>query len=49
VYHSSLDPTEYEEMLKSAGFTRVNIVIRDSECGEHSILLASDYEPRDVE
>lgn len=43
VYHSSLDPREYEEILKAAGFLRVTIALRDKSCGGHSVLHASDY------
>ena len=43
VYHSSLDPGEYEQILLAAGFSQVTIVLRDKKCGEHSVLLASGY------
>jgi SAM-dependent methyltransferase len=45
VYHSSLDPKEYEQILLAAGFAQVAIVLRDKKCGEHSVLLASGYKP----
>ena len=41
VYHSSLDPNEYEQILVTAGFAQVTMVLRDQECDEHSVLLAS--------
>ncbi len=43
VYHSSLDPMEYKEILASAGFSKVTIALCDKSCGEHSVLLASGY------
>ena len=44
VYHSSLDPNEYEQILLAAGFAEVTIALRDEKCGEHSVLLASGYQ-----
>jgi len=44
VYHSSLDPAEYGEILRQAGFAEVTVVLRDEHCGEHSVLLAGGYE-----
>ncbi|MGB0562162.1 MAG: class I SAM-dependent methyltransferase [Spirulinaceae cyanobacterium] len=43
VYHSSLDPTEYKEILISVGFSKVTIVCCDKNCGERSVLLASGF------
>jgi len=43
VYHSSLDPSEYEEFLEGAGFSDVAITLNDEACGDHSVLLASNY------
>ena len=43
VYHSSLDPNEYKQILLAAGFSHVTIALRDEKCGEHSVLLASGY------
>ena len=40
VYHSSLAPEEYEIILNSAGFEKVEIELEDESCGFHSILLA---------
>lgn len=44
VYHSSLDPSEYRETLEAAGFENVELSLRDARCGEHSILVASNYQ-----
>ena len=41
VYHSSLDPAEYEQILSAAGFAQVTLVLCDQKCGDHSVLLAS--------
>lgn len=41
VYHSSLEPNEYQQILLAAGFARVTMVLCDEKCGEHSVLLAS--------
>ncbi|MEB3231457.1 MAG: class I SAM-dependent methyltransferase [Leptolyngbyaceae bacterium] len=43
VYHSSLDPMEYKEMLIFAGFLEVTTVLGDKNCGGHSILMASGF------
>ena len=40
VYHSSLDPEEYRQILYSAGFTNIEIELQDEDCGFHTILLA---------
>lgn len=44
VYHASLAPDEYRKILKSAGFKTVRMVLRDANCSQHSVLLASGYE-----
>jgi len=41
VYHSSLDPTEYRDILGSLGFTRFEMELEDESCAFHSVLLAS--------
>lgn len=41
VYHSSLDPEEYRQILYSAGFKNVEITLQDEDCGSHTVLLAS--------
>jgi hypothetical protein len=43
VYHSSLDPHEYAQILLAAGFPHVTIALGDKKCGEHSELRASGY------
>ena len=43
VYHASLDPAEYQEILTSAGFAKVTVELRDKDCDYHSLLLASGY------
>lgn len=48
VYHASLAPEEYRAIFKAAGFTTVTIVLCDETCGEHSVLLASGFEPRTI-
>ena len=40
VYHSSLDPLEYKRIFSSAGFSEVEYVAQDQQCGLRSILLA---------
>ncbi|MEM7674781.1 MAG: class I SAM-dependent methyltransferase [Myxococcota bacterium] len=40
VYHASLDPSAYRTILDTCGLSVVSIVLRDPECGDHSILLA---------
>lgn len=49
VYHASLDGSEYEKILRSAGFAEVTIVLCDEDCGGHSLLLASGFSPRKPE
>lgn len=43
VYHSSLAPDEYREILQTAGFVDVTLVLGDESCGGHSVLLARGY------
>jgi SAM-dependent methyltransferase len=40
VYHSSLDPDEYEAALAEAGFEMLAFVPEDPDCGGHSVWLA---------
>jgi len=40
VYHSSLAASEYQSILHSLGFNKIEIVLEDESCGCHSILLA---------
>ncbi|MDJ0832558.1 MAG: class I SAM-dependent methyltransferase [Gammaproteobacteria bacterium] len=41
VYHSSLEPDEYESILNSLGFNNIEIKLEDESCGFHSVLLAT--------
>ena len=41
VYHASLAPAEYRSILEQHGFTAIEIVLRDPDCDQHSVLLAS--------
>jgi SAM-dependent methyltransferase len=43
VYHASLAPEEYDERLRRQGFGNVEYRLRDPDCGEHSVLLATGY------
>ena len=40
VYHASLAPEEYEELLGRAGLALVDFVAEDPSCNVHSVLLA---------
>lgn len=40
LYHGSLDPAEYHNLLDENGFSVVDHVIEDPECGGHTIWLA---------
>ena len=44
LYHSSLDPAEYEELLTTNGFVVRAYVAEDPECGEHTVWLATHEE-----
>ena len=41
LYHSSLDPAEYEELLRRHGFTVQAFEPNDVECGGHSVWLST--------
>lgn len=45
LYHASLDPEEYRQLLKSHGFDYVSHAIEDPDCAGHSVWLArfADY------
>ncbi|MCB0325441.1 MAG: class I SAM-dependent methyltransferase [Bdellovibrionales bacterium] len=43
VYHSSLEPAEYQRLLAGFGFSRVVIVPRDQTCGGRTVLLAAEF------
>ena len=40
LYHASLDPGEYEQLLSSNGFSVQRYVPNDPACGEHTVWLA---------
>lgn len=40
IYHASLDPVEYEELLQNNGFKVLNFRPEDPECAKHTIWLA---------
>ena len=40
VYHSSLAPDEYREILHRIGFNKIEIKLEDKDCAFHSVLLA---------
>jgi cyclopropane fatty-acyl-phospholipid synthase-like methyltransferase len=41
LYHASLDPAEYEQLLSSNGFSVQCYVPNDAACGEHTVWLAT--------
>ena len=41
VAHASLDPNEYEQVLRAGGFAEVITALDDPECGHHSVVLAT--------
>ena len=40
LYHSSLDPAEYEQLLVANGFAVLGYLAEDPACGEHTVWLA---------
>lgn len=42
LYHASLDPAAYRDLLRSHGFRVVQHVVEDPECGGHTVWLAQD-------
>lgn len=40
LFHASLDPAEYEDLLESNGFTVVVHLTDDPDCGHHTVWLA---------
>ncbi len=44
IYHASLDPGEYRDLLESAGFKILYYTPEDPNCGQHTIWLAQ-YRP----
>lgn len=49
LYHASLDPSEYRELLHEAGFQVVGHVAEDPSCGDHTIWLARCTSPRFIQ
>jgi SAM-dependent methyltransferase len=43
LYHGSLDPAEYRNLLDENGFAVVDHVVEDPECGGHTIWLAQQH------
>jgi SAM-dependent methyltransferase len=46
LYHASLDPAEYRELLTDNGFSVVDARMEDADCGGHSVWLARRAEVR---
>lgn len=44
LYHASLDPAEYRQLLSAHGFRELSHVAQDPDCGGHTVWLA-DYRP----
>ncbi len=40
LYHASLDPQEYRDLLNSHGFEVADHVVEDPDCGRHTVWLA---------
>jgi trans-aconitate methyltransferase len=40
VYHSSLAPEEYEQILRSCGLENIEMTLQDKSCGDRTVLLA---------
>jgi hypothetical protein len=40
LFHASLDPAEYRDLLDAAGFDVVDHVVQDPDCGHSTIWLA---------
>jgi SAM-dependent methyltransferase len=40
LYHGSLDPADYERLLRETGFSVLAYVPKDPRCGEHTVWLA---------
>jgi SAM-dependent methyltransferase len=43
LYHASLDPAEYERLLRSNGFSVHDYKVEDQDCGGHTVWLAVHY------
>ncbi|MEM9439177.1 MAG: class I SAM-dependent methyltransferase [Pseudomonadota bacterium] len=46
LYHSSLDGDEYRLLLDQHGFDVIEHVVKDPDCGQHTVWLARFREPR---
>jgi 2-polyprenyl-3-methyl-5-hydroxy-6-metoxy-1,4-benzoquinol methylase len=40
IYHASLDPDTYRDLLKNAGFSVLRFTPEDPDCGQHTVWLA---------
>ena len=40
LYHASLDPADYERLLRENGFSVLTYIAKDPQCGEHTVWLA---------
>ena len=40
IYHASLDPDAYRDLLKDAGFSVLRFTPEDPDCGQHTVWLA---------
>ena len=40
LYHASLSPDEYKQLLKEHGFELIDYKINDKDCNDHTIWLA---------
>jgi SAM-dependent methyltransferase len=40
LYHASLSPEEYREILQGLGFSAIEFFAKDAECGNHSVWVA---------
>ena len=45
LYHASLDPAEYERLLRSNGFAVRAYTAEDPDCGGHTVWLATFHQP----
>jgi SAM-dependent methyltransferase len=43
IYHASLSPQEYEQLLGRVGLTVIDFVAEDPDCDSHSVLLAKRH------
>lgn len=45
VYHASLAQKEYESILRTAGFAKIEFALEDPTCDYHSVVLATNKKP----